>query len=496
MARSQFQPLRYLAHVINVQLDPRSLQCQLTLSITVLMALGLGGVALWTRLKMQQILIESHKDQILEVIRRVRTDVDLYSEMFPVQTSVSKAINNRTASNQLMWAIRKDGSQLATSTLQTEPAWKQVQAPSTLALMAEDKGAPIIYYFQDRVFVACQRPLVVQNQTIGQLYLAQDITSDQQKLTAMVHTLAWATVLAMGLTTGAISLYSRLLLRPLKQMCKSTNAISAEDLGKKQFHIPQAPSEIRQLAATFNLMLDRLSEAWQHQRYSEERQRQFVSNASHELRTPLTIISGYLQSTLRRAHNLSDSQREALSIASSEAEHTIRLLQDLLDLARADDGYVPMPARTVILNDVITDVIGRAEQYHRHPIRIEGSDATITVDANPDRLQQVLVNLVENAIKYSQPGEPVTVKLSQQGQQAKLQVCDRGCGIPLKQQSRIFERFYRLDEARTRSTGGSGLGLSIVKTFVESMGGQVSVRSQPGKGSTFTVILPISPKLS
>ena len=458
------------------------------------MALGLGGVALWTRENMRKILIEGHKDQVLDVIYRVKSDFELYSEMFPVETSVTKAINKQSTKNRLIWAMRQDGTQIATVPKQVASTWKQMLVPGTIAMMDEDRSAPAIYYFEAHVFVACNAPLISKGQPIGQLYLAQDITTDQDKLTAMVKTLVLATVLAMGLTTAAIALYTRQLLRPLSQMSEITSAISAEDLGKKQIHIPRAPSEIRQLAATFDLMLDRLSEAWQQQRYSEERQRQFVSNASHELRTPLTIISGYLQSILRRAGNLSDYQREALGIASSEAEHTIRLIQELLDLARADDGYTPVPLQTVSLNDVVTDVVGRAEQYHHHPIQIEGNDVALAVEATPDRLHQVLVNLLENAIKYSQPQDPVTVKLSQQGQQAMLQVCDRGCGIPLKHQSRIFERFYRLDEARTRSTGGSGLGLAIVKAFVESIGGQVSVCSQPGKGSTFTVTLPISPK--
>ena len=494
MVRSLFPSLHSRLRSINTPIDPRSLQWQLTLSIAALMVLGLGGVALWTSLKMRQTLIASHKVNIVEVTHRVMADIDLYSEMFTTQQSVAKAINNRSTKSLLILAKRPDGAAWAQSSNLVGPVWQQVQTPRTLDMIFQEKLSPQIYHLQQRVFVACNSPLVVKGQAVGQLYLVQDITTDQQKLTAVVQTLILATLLAMGLTTVVIALQVRQLLRPLGQISAITSAISVEDLGEKQVDIPHAPSEIRQLVATFNLMLSRLSEAWRQQRYSGEQQRQFVSNVSHELRTPLTIVSGYLQSTLRRQDTLSESQREALVIASTEADHTIRLLQDLLDLARADDGYNPVPLETVILNDAVMDVVRRAQRCHHHPIQVEGTAAIVPVHANPDRLQRVLVNLVENAIQYSQSSDPVTVTFAQQGQQAMVQVCDHGCGIPLQQQARIFERFYRLDEARTRSTGGSGLGLSIVKTFVESMGGQVRVRSLPGQGSTFTVTLPISPK--
>jgi signal transduction histidine kinase len=178
----------------------------------------------------------------------------------------------------------------------------------------------------------------------------------------------------------------------------------------------------------------------------------------------------------------------------TEADLTIRLLQDLLSLARADDGYMPYHLESLVLNDVATEVVRMTERFNQRSIELEAESPMIRVYADADRLQQVLVNLVENAIKYSEPTDPVTVRLEKREKVALIQVCDRGDGIPLQQQSRIFERFYRLDAARTRSTGGSGLGLSLVKTFTEGMGGEVSVISQPGEGSTFTVTLPVPPE--
>jgi signal transduction histidine kinase len=144
----------------------------------------------------------------------------------------------------------------------------------------------------------------------------------------------------------------------------------------------------------------------------------------------------------------------------------------------------------LILNDLVSEVVGMAEQYCNRVIKVEATNPLIEVKADRDRLKQVLLNLIDNAVKYSEPDAPVTVKIEQSSEQATIQVCDQGKGIPLPQQARIFERFYRVDEARARSTGGCGLGLSIVKTLVEGMGGSVSVRSKLGEGSVFTVMLP------
>ncbi len=473
-------------------ISPTSLQLQLTLGIGTLFALSLGSVALWTSWKMQRILIASHKDNIFSVASKVTEDITVYSEMLSMDESLQRAIDNRSARNLLLW-VGEEKSLVAASPVVTGPAWHRVGHPNTLAPMVL-KGAPFdLYRIHDRNFVACHGPLVIGNQNLGTLFVAQDITLDQQRINDNIQTLVVATGLAMVLSLIAIAFFVRRSLQPLCKMQVMTKEISVEDLGSTQITLGKASSEIQSLADTFNMMLTRLSDAWTQQRNFGERQRQFVSNVSHELRTPLTIVRGYLQSTLRRSDNLLEHQREALEVASGEADHTIQLLQDLLNLARADDGYMSYDLQILILNDVVADVVQMAEQFSKRTILVEADASLIPVYADTNRLQQILVNLVENALKYSDEAEPVKIRLEQTEEHAVIQVCDRGPGIPLQQQSRIFERFYRLDEARTRSTGGTGLGLSIVKTFVEGMGGQVTVLSDLEKGSTFTVTLPISP---
>lgn len=298
----------------------------------------------------------------------------------------------------------------------------------------------------------------------------------------LVRNLGIASILAIAGTTVAIAFYVKRSLLPLQRMSQLTEKVSAERLGEAQMQLDHAPSEVKQLAQTFDQMLVRLFDSW-------EQQRQFVSNVSHELRTPLTLVSAYLQSTLRRGSNLTAPQREALEIASSEAQRTVQLLQDLLILARADSGYMHLQLEPLVINDFLEEVAGMAREYSNRAIALESTTRSIEVQADANHLKQVLLNLIDNAVKYSDSEQPVTLKLEQRGDQAVIQVRDHGMGIPLQKQTRIFERFYRVDDARSRSTGGTGLDLSIVKTLVEAMGGEVSVSSQMGEGTAFTLTL-------
>ncbi|MGL4623143.1 sensor histidine kinase [Chroococcidiopsis sp.] len=464
------------------RLDPFSLRSRLTIGIATVSSVGLGSIAIWTGWQMQRILINSHKQGIEYIAERLPHDVELYSEMLPVETGLSKAINNLTTADTLLWVKHPDGKITAKSV-----SLKMQNDRSTAAALMSLTQMPSqaqVSEVNGRYFVLRGSSLQVRGRAIGQLFVARDISRDRQMFLAMVGNLGIISIGVLLAVTVAIAFYLKRSLQPLRQLSQMTQLISAEDLGRSRLNLERAPSEVKELAQTFNMLLSRLSQAW-------EREREFVSNVSHELRTPLTIVHGYLQSVLRRQHNLTETQQEAIETAASEAERTIRLLQDLLDLARADSGYLQFRIDSFILNDLVAEVVGMARQYSDRAIAIETETYPIVVKADYDRLKQVLLNLIDNAIKYSEPDTSIQVKLDTQPATAIIQVCDRGYGIPLQHQSRIFERFYRVDEARTRTTGGSGLGLPIVKTLVEGMGGSVTLRSKLGEGSVFTISLPV-----
>lgn len=474
--------------------QPRSLQFTLTLRIAALMTTGFSVVTIWTSWKTQDILIASHKQALQETAKRIEDDITLYSEMLSVPESVNKALKNRAA-NSLWIGVKQAGNDelLVVEPLDARKA--SMNLPLFKQLLQQPSSTiPRVYRLQGYDFLLCSNPLTLRQKPIGMLYVVHDITEDRQKFYQLIQSLVGANLMALVLLIGLVAYEARRLLLPLSSMNQMTKAISVDDLAEKRITITHAPSEVHDLAETFNMLLQHLSEAWQQQRNAAEQQRQFVSNVSHELRTPLTIVRGYIESVQRRGANLTEPQKEALSIASSEADHTIRLLQDLLDLARADDGYMPYRPELLVLNDIAAEVAKVAGQVGQREIQVEGAEV-VPVYADAHCLKQVLVNLVENAIKYSTPDTPVNITLEQVQQRALIHVRDRSPGIPLKHQSRIFERFYRVDEARTRS-GGTGLGLALVKTFVEGMGGTVTLQSHLGEGSTFTVSLPISPPSS
>lgn len=479
------RPLRViLTAFTGKRISTSSLQFRLTLELVTLSILGLGSVAAWAGWQMEQNLVAAHKQTLEYIATRFPDQIQLYSEMGAIETGLDRTIHKVSQPGLAVWVKNPDGKLLAQSTgiSQSSP---EIQSVETLTQVPKK---PQVVRFGGRDIVLCGSPLAVNGKTFGKLYLAQDITADQQKLNAGLWRLLFVSVLAIGLLIAAISKRIHKAMQPLEQMSQLASAVSADDLAdnltgaKLQLH--RAPDEVLGLAQAFNEMLFRLSGAW-------EQQRQFVGNVSHELRTPLTVILGYLQSLLRRSTNLSDYQRQALETATAETDRTIRMLQDLLDLARADSGNLHFRLNPVMLNTLVSEVAAMSQKVSNRQITVLSTDEDVVTCADQDRLQQVLINLVDNAIKYSSPGQPVELVLEQTAQYAMIHVRDRGIGIPFAHQHRIFERFYRVDEAMTRSRDGTGLGLAIAKSLIEGMNGRITLRSKPGEGSTFTITLPL-----
>ena len=459
-------------------LDTASLKARLTIGIAGVAILGMGGLATWTTMRMQHILISTHKENMKYIAGRFPRDVEIYSEMIPLEQGAQRAIASLSTPDKLIWLKNPQGVITAKSEVLNRARIGDV--------LLKVKNVPLMPQVKDlngSYWLMCATPLRVKGRNLGQFYLAHDITRDQMMFLDLVRSLIVATVIAIATMTGVIAFYIHRAMKPLKRISQLTSTISADKLDRAHIHLEQAPTEVKELAETVDKMLVRLSEAWEHQR-------ELLSNVSHELRTPLTIISGYIQSILRRGDNLSEIQTEALATAASEADRTVQLLQDLLDLARLDSGRLQFQSENIILNDLITEVVGMAKQYSKRDLAVELVPELVTIKADSHRLKQVLLNLIDNAVKYSEPETPVTLKLIEKDNVAYIQVCDRGVGIPLPQQGRIFERFFRVDESRNRA-GGTGLGLSIVKTLVEGMGGSISVRSQIDEGSTFTIAFPV-----
>ncbi|MEM8779863.1 MAG: HAMP domain-containing sensor histidine kinase [Cyanobacteria bacterium P01_G01_bin.49] len=468
-------PIRSLGKLFNLN----SLQMRLTVGIAAVSILGLSGVVIWISWQMQHLLIVTHKNNTKYIADRFPHDVEIYSDMVPVEEGTQKAINNLTNNQTLLW-VKTPQEEIFAQSMPLQMGMRGTQLVSLKNIPPE----PELRLVNGRYWLLCALDLEVKGVNLGKFYIAQDITGDQTMFLSLMRSLSLASVIAICCVTVVIAWYVKKSLQPLNRISHLTANISAQQLGEAKIQLKNSPNEVKKLAQALENTLMRLSDVW-------EDQRQLVSNVSHELRTPLTIVSGYLQSTLRRGQNLTDIQREALETAASEANRTIQLLQDLLDLARADGGRMYFHLESINLNELLDEIQGMVSQY-QVPLEFSLSSDQVMAKADKNRLKQVLLNLIDNAVNYSESVSPIIIKLDHEKGKARLQVCDRGLGIPLADQTRIFERFYRVDEARSRNTGGTGLGLSIVKTLVEGMGGTISVISQLNQGSTFTVTLPLS----
>ncbi|MEO6628736.1 MAG: HAMP domain-containing sensor histidine kinase [Aquihabitans sp.] len=316
----------------------------------------------------------------------------------------------------------------------------------------------------------------------------KDVDDTVQRLIALeaLGSLAILGVLAL------VSLWVlRLGVRPLKQMTASAMAIAEGDL---KHRVPDARpgTEAGELGLALNHMLTRIEDAFAARSASEGRLRQFVADASHELRTPLTTIRGYTE--LYRVGGLTDPTEldAALHRTEQEAIRMGSLVEDLLHLARMDQGR-PMDLTTVnltaLLNDAAQDM--RAVEPDR-PVSVTASGVVSVVGDEP-RLRQIIANLSANARTHTPRRTAVHLRVRGTEHGAEIEVADDGPGMTADVASRAFERFYRADPARTRETGGSGLGLSIVAAAVAAHGGAVAIDTAPGRGTTVRLVLPAVP---
>jgi two-component system OmpR family sensor kinase len=309
---------------------------------------------------------------------------------------------------------------------------------------------------------------------------------------AAVSRLITVELLATGFIVAVLALVTYWVIRhgvrPIKQMTQTASSIAAGDMSHR---VPEGSpgTEAAELGTALNQMLARIEDAFAQQSQSEERLRRFVSDASHELRTPVTTIRGYAELYRRGALDDDNELREAMRRTEQEATRMGSLVDDLLLLARLDEGRelerVPV-ALDVLVEDAVRDA--RAVDPDR-PINasVEGRP---TVVGDEGRLRQVLANLLRNALVHTPAGTPIDVRLARDNGNAVVEVHDDGPGMAPEVAWKVFERVYRADPARTRRRGGTGLGLAIVDATVTAHHGRVKLESAPGSGTTVRVELP------
>lgn len=318
-----------------------------------------------------------------------------------------------------------------------------------------------------------------QRQPIGHIQVARLLDNFE----VFNRVLSRALLISLGAAIASLvvlALLTSSLFRPLEDIATVARQITrADDLSRRVPHSSRT-DEIGELARAFNQTLERLERLFRSQQ-------RFLADVSHELRTPLTSVRGNLDLMSRFGRY----DAESMAVIQDEMERMSRLLGDLLLLARADTGGLPLRHEPIELDNVLFEVYRQVSRIEK-PVAVEltAVDQAIVL-GDEDRLKQLILNLVDNGIKYTQPGGAVRLSLAKENGWAQLTVSDTGIGIPAEDLPNIFDRFYRVDKARSRAQGGSGLGLAIVKWIVQAHGGGIQVDSTVGVGTTFRVSLPL-----
>jgi len=320
----------------------------------------------------------------------------------------------------------------------------------------------------------------------GTLVTAVALDPTNQTLASLTHVEVVVSVVVVLALLVLLLWIVRFGLRPLEDMTKTAGAIAGGDLTQRIRRTDER-SEVGRLGTALNGMLSQIEAAFRERAMSESRLRRFVADASHELRTPLTSIRGYAELLRKEALTDEDARRRAAERIEDEAARMSVLVDDLLLLARLDQGR-PLEHTPVDLVELVGDSVEAARAIEpERPISLHAPDDVI-VEGDSVRLRQVVDNLLRNASVHTPPRSPVHVRVIRSADWAVMSVADEGPGLDAEEKARVFDRFYRGNEARTR--GGTGLGLSIVAALAEAHGGRANVTSTPGRGATFTVWIP------
>jgi heavy metal sensor kinase len=321
----------------------------------------------------------------------------------------------------------------------------------------------------------------------GTLVILQSLHAQQEMLEEVTATFAWVIPIALLLASVGGYFLARKSLAPVVAMSTQAGRIGAANLHER-LAVQNDRDEMGHLAQSFNSLLDRLGESF-------ERQRRFMADASHELRTPVAILRGEAEVALSQQERSLEEYRESLGVLHHEAERLTHIVEDLFTLTRADAGQYPLQPRDFYLDELVGECVHSARTLAlAKKISLNFEEASESpIRADESLLRRMILNLLDNAIKYSSAGGRVTVTCRRAGEEYALSIVDTGGGIPADLQPRIFERFFRADKSRTRAErddGGAGLGLSISRWIAEAHHGRLVLTRSGSAGSTFTAFLP------
>jgi signal transduction histidine kinase len=464
-----------------------SIEGQLQLATGVVLLLGFSIASLGTLWVTRQNLVHDLEADTASINRSITGEAraSITLPMLERNRRLLQARERQTNWKHTVWLELADGTDLLPShsegSVPPEVIWELLgrHNPSATSMPRETQ------LIDGTTVLSLRQNTPIPGLKIG---VAQNITAFSRAINQQVFLLAITWGGALLLSLQVTSLLVRRIVKPLRQLGEAAADVNSETLPQSQILLNDPPREVAELATAYNALMARLAQAW-------GQQQQFVGSVSHELRTPLTIISGYLQRTLRRDDSLTPTQRHDLGIASDEADRMKRLLGDLLTLSRSDCSRLELVRKRMDPLPLLQELVDQCNQTLARTISLEhhwpSNDAQRQILACPDQLKQVLLNLIENADKYSPKESPIEVDLQYSLAGSTIKIRDHGDGILPEELAHIFERFYRGSNSHRQA--GSGLGLSVVQLLVEAMGASIQVESTPGQGTCFSLHWPADP---
>ncbi len=464
-----------------------SLRRRLLVVVVTLFAALTAAVAIASVMTMRVVLETRVDEQLTEIADRTAVDVER-----AMATGTQALVDPRTAPTATLIAVQR-GDDL-------EEAFIMTRIGQRLAL--SDGDAEAVAAIPSGSISTVTLPgygsyrIVAHDVADARVIVGLSLSESNQTLAALAFVIAVAAFAAVTIVLMLGDMIIRRALRPLTAVIATTERISQLPLASgdaqltNRVAIEEPASEVERVQESMNRMLNHIQEAFDARSASERRVRQFVADASHELRTPLAAVRGYAEVTRKHDDDLRPDSRESLERIEAAARRMQALVDDLLLLARLDEGR-ELERGEVDLSLLVVESVADAQAAGRaHPIALELPEEPVVVAGDALRLQQVIANLLANARVHTPDGTAIDVTLRVEGADAVVEVVDAGPGISVEQQRTVFERFARGDSSRSRATGSSGLGLAIVQALVDAHHGSIDLQSEPGR-TAFTVRLPL-----
>lgn len=335
---------------------------------------------------------------------------------------------------------------------------------------------------KEQSFVLYTTPVIVRGQIKAYLQVAQNMEREYGFIKLLFIFLCSADVAGILLALVIIYMTSKRILKPIDKITNTAKNISVNDLNKR-IDVGVADDELGRLAVTFNEMIGRLDESF-------KKQNRFVSDASHELRTPIGVIQGYINLIDRWGKYDENVLDESIKAMKIEINNMTYLIEELLFLARGDSGTVKLHKEEFNLSDLIEETVKDSKLIDTSHIIASEADSTISLSADRKMIKQMLRALVDNSMKFTPDNGEIKISAGRISGKIRIIVKDTGIGIPKEDIEKIFNRFYRVDKARSKDTGGTGLGLSIVNWIVEVHNGIIKAESESGSGTSIIIDLP------